>query len=37
LSEMKLEAALHCASSIISVIRLKDFRHSERMLLMTIN
>jgi len=34
---MKLEAALHCASLLISVIHLKDFRHTERMLLMTIN
>ena len=37
LCETTLEAALHCASLLISVIHLKDFRRTERMLLMTIN
>jgi hypothetical protein len=37
LSEMTLEVALHCASLLISVIHLKDFSHTERMLLMSIN
>jgi hypothetical protein len=36
-SEMTLEAALQWASLLISVIHFKDFRHAERMLLMTIN
>lgn len=37
LSEIMLEAALQCASLPISVIHLKDFKHTERMHLMTIN